>query len=228
MEAKREAPPVIVMFGDSTTVERPGLVSVTYAERVQDELQRVGWPHVVLNRGVGGNTTRDALARLERDVLAVNPRLVVMQFGINDSAVDVWQDPPVTVPRVAREDYVANLRQLVHAVRRHGSAVVLMTTNRVYWGPIVRERYGRPPYDPTDPEGFNRLWLDGYNTALREVAAAEHVPLVDLNQAYHDAPNPREFLLPDWLHPGDAGHALVARLLTPVVMRLLEADRREA
>lgn len=218
---------MIVMFGDSTTAERPGEVTQTYSQLLEARLQQAGLPQAVLNRGVPGNTTRDAVARLERDVLAMRPRWVVMQFGINDSAIDVWKEPPDTAPRVALTDYVANLRRMVVAVRREGAAVILMTTNRVYWSPILRQLYGRPPYDPTNPEGFNHLLLDGYNAALRAVAAAERVPLVDINQAYLDDDQPCRFLLPDALHPGDAGHALVAERLTPVVVGLLGAERRE-
>ena len=77
----------IVMFGDSTTAPR-GAVKV-YSSRVDTALQSIGSSLSVHNAGVSGDTTSAALKRLQADVLAHEPRVVVIQFGINDSAVDV-------------------------------------------------------------------------------------------------------------------------------------------
>ncbi|MEM7602636.1 MAG: GDSL-type esterase/lipase family protein [Verrucomicrobiota bacterium] len=41
------------------------------------------------NRGIGGDTTRGMLIRLEEDVLSINPSAVVMLMGTNDIEVDV-------------------------------------------------------------------------------------------------------------------------------------------
>lgn len=41
------------------------------------------------NRGLGGDTTRGMLIRLEEDVLALNPAAVVMLMGTNDIEVDI-------------------------------------------------------------------------------------------------------------------------------------------
>lgn len=214
-------PPVVVMLGDSTTARRPGVVKEPYAGRVQRALEAAGSNLAVANQGIGGNTTRDGRVRFERDVLSLHPRLVVLQFGINDAAVDVWQNPPATTPRVPPAEFAANLRELVRLLRARGIKVILMTTNRIYWSQVYLDLYGRAPYDVTDPEGFNRHLLDHYNHLIREVAAAEQVPLVDINAAYAAHPNPAELLLPDLLHPADAGHELVAKLLLPVIMKTM-------
>ena len=134
--------------------------------------------------------------------------------------MDIWQDPPATGPRVPPAEFAANLRQMVRELRRRDVAVVLLTTNRIYWSQTYRDLYGRPPYDVNDPEGFNRLHLDRYNDLIREIAAHEQVPLVDINAAYAAHPNPAELLLPDLLHPADAGHELVAKLLTPELLKV--------
>lgn len=103
----------IIMFGDSTTAVRPGAVQKVYAQRVQEALQSTGATIAIHNAGIGGNTTRDARKRLHPDVLQYQPRLVVMQFGINDSAVDVWKTPPATEPRVSIAEYESNLRAMI-------------------------------------------------------------------------------------------------------------------
>ncbi len=69
-------PLTIVAFGDSTTAER-GSTRV-YASLLAGQLQQRGGGDVrVVNAGVGGNTTPVARKRLEKDVLAHQPALVI-------------------------------------------------------------------------------------------------------------------------------------------------------
>jgi len=42
-------------------------------------------PVNVINAGISGGSVQHALSRLERDVIAYNPDLVVVCFGLNDS-----------------------------------------------------------------------------------------------------------------------------------------------
>jgi lysophospholipase L1-like esterase len=212
-------PPLVVLFGDSTTARRPAEVESVYGDRLKPLLAAAGINHTVANRGVPGDNTAHALARFERDVSALNPDLVVMQFGLNDAAVDVWRDPPAKAPRVALADYIANLSSMIRRLKERGVSVVLMTPNRMYWSPLLLERYDRPPYDGANPEIFNQLHLDSYAAAMRDLAARENVPLVDINQTYVDSGNPAQFLLKRCMqHPNDTGHELVAKLLAPVVI----------
>ncbi|MCA9204059.1 MAG: hypothetical protein KDA59_13480, partial [Planctomycetales bacterium] len=59
----------IVAFGDSTTAFRPGAIQQVYSVRLQAALKGADCELPVHNAGRGGNTTRDAKARFERDVL---------------------------------------------------------------------------------------------------------------------------------------------------------------
>jgi len=88
----------VVCFGDSTTALRQGVV--TYCESLQKEYG--DGRAVITNRGVPANTTADAKARFQRDVLDGRPGLVFLMFGLNDSAIDVWKKPPAVRPRVSR------------------------------------------------------------------------------------------------------------------------------
>ncbi len=215
----------VIMFGDSTTAFRPGAVQKVYSVRVEEALQGIGSGLSVHNAGIGGSTTRDAIERLDRDVLQHKPRIVVMQFGINDSAVDVWKDPPATAPRVPLAEYLDNIRSLTALVQKSGARVILMTTNPIRWTSILRERYGKPPYDPDSGEGFDGPNLAPYNEALRQLAAELKVPLVDVRAAYPEyaarQKTDLDGLLLDGMHPNDKGHSLVAERLLPVIRELL-------
>jgi lysophospholipase L1-like esterase len=210
-------PVTIVAFGDSTTAPR-GTTTV-YATTLQEELLNV---HVI-NAGIGGNTTSMARQRFEKDVLSQKPRLVILQFGINDSAVDVWKSPPATEPRVKLERYVENLEYFIQTLKAQGSKIILMGPNPLRWTPKLKEMYGKAPYDAENPEGFNTL-LVKYNDAAGAVAKKMEVPFLDVQKAYreHAQKNGTEIdkLLLDGMHPGDDGHAIVAALLRERILSM--------
>jgi lysophospholipase L1-like esterase len=215
------APFTVVALGDSTTAPRAGLKK-PYAQLLQEELPGRGIEARVVNAGVGGNTTADALARLEKDVLARKPDLVVVEFGINDSAVAVFATPPAREPPIALDRYRANLREVVRAVRKGGGAVILMTPNSMRWTPALKALYGKPPYKPDDPDGFNVILKD-YAAAVRTLADEEKVPLADVYAAFEahgkkEGQSVDELLL-DGMHPNDRGHRIVADLLLAVIGR---------
>ena len=219
------APADIVMFGDSTTALRPGKIKSVYTARVGEALAQVDPTLRVANAGVGGNTTGDARARFERDVLACRPRIVVMQFGINDACVRIYKKPPETESRVSLADYEANLRAMIGQAREHGIKVVLMTTNPLRWTDELRGYYGRAPYHPEEVDGFESPFLSKYNAVVRRLAAELGVPLVDINAVFMAASaktnQPVEHWLLDGMHPNDDGHQLVTDALLPVLRRLL-------
>lgn len=73
----------MVALGDSLTAG-PGLrPDETLPARLQEHVTAAGLPHVVVNAGVSGDTTADAVARLDR---ALEPGTVVLivALGAND------------------------------------------------------------------------------------------------------------------------------------------------
>ena len=222
--AAQPAPATIVVFGDSTTAESPPVRA--YGQLVEQALtERLGRPVRVINAGVRGNTTAMAAARFEREVLAVRPDLLVIQFGINDATIDVWQKPPATRPRVALANYVANLRNFASAARAHGARVILMTPNPLGWTPQLKELYGHPPYEVSDPDSLN-LNLTQYAAAMRALAVERKLPLVDVRRAHETwMGGAAEPLVADGMHPSQRGHELVAQLLADAIVaqRLLPA-----
>lgn len=210
--------PRIVAFGDSTTAPREGVR--TYTQLVEAGLRDDGVSAEVINAGVPGDTTEDARARFDADVVTLAPDCVVIQFGINDAALDVWRDPPAGTPRVGLDRYTENLDHFARRLTAVGSRCVLMTPNRLTWTPETLDLYGRAPYDPADPDGFSRP-LEPYAQRTRDLAARHGLPLIDVAAAYARETTAGgdigRYLL-DGIHPNDAGHRLVAS-------RLLDALR---
>ncbi len=118
----RGEPLVIVAFGSSSTrgagASDP---SRSYPAVLQASLARMlPSAHVaVINRGVGGEDAAEELARLERDVVALRPHLVIWQVGANATLRDVE-------PTAFRATVIAGVRR-IHAA---GADVILMDSQR--------------------------------------------------------------------------------------------------
>ena len=96
------APVTIVFLGDSVTqgcfecyktgpnsLETVFDYSSAYSTRIR-EMFAILYPNVqvnIINSGISGDGTLGGIARLERDVLAYNPDLVVVSYGLNDAAI---------------------------------------------------------------------------------------------------------------------------------------------
>lgn len=141
---------------------------------------------VVVNAGVSGWRVPDLLADFEFRVTRFAPDVVVAMFGTNDA----------TAGTGAVAAFEEQLSELVGRIRATGAQLVLQV----------------PPPLRGEPSG--RAGMPGYVAAVRAVARAESVLLVD-----HDLDWSRN--LPDgglgdgWLaddiHPNAAGHERMAR-----------------
>jgi len=100
----------IVCFGDSITEGFGSDKNKTYPDFLQKLLGMK-----VINSGISSNTTRDALVRIERDVLQYNPKLVIVQFHANDF-----------FQKIPKEETFNNLEQIVDKIQNSGAMVVLV------------------------------------------------------------------------------------------------------
>ncbi len=73
----------LVCFGDSITAGYGLDASQSYPADLERLLKAHGLPTRVLNQGVSGNTTKDALARVH-SIVALHPDVVLVEFGGND------------------------------------------------------------------------------------------------------------------------------------------------
>ncbi|MBE9155879.1 arylesterase [Nodosilinea sp. LEGE 06152] len=103
----------VVAFGDSITAGAGVGPQAAYPSLLS---QRLGLP--IVNLGRGGDTTATALDRLQRDVLAADPWLVMVGLGGNDFLQQV--------PLAQTEQ---NLREIVTHLQQQGAIVVLLGMN---------------------------------------------------------------------------------------------------
>ena len=101
----------IIAFGDSLTEGVGAPSGKTYPDRLSASL---GVP--ILNKGVRGNTTSEALARLDRDVLRSDPKIVLLLLGGND-----------LLRRVPREETLRDYEEVVKRIQAKGALVIVLS-----------------------------------------------------------------------------------------------------
>jgi lysophospholipase L1-like esterase len=208
--AADEAVVTIVTLGDSITKGvRSGVESEeTFAALVEAGLKKQGVVAGVINVGIGGERTDQALARLDTQVLSHKPRIVTIMYGTNDSFVDKGKKEP----RLTVSEFRENLVEIVARLRAAGVTPVVMTEPR--WGPEARNGLDENP---------NSL-LEEYLAECRSVAKDEKVPLVD-HYAHWEKAEADGTKIADWTtdqcHPNPAGHRVMAELMLPVLAKAL-------
>ena len=186
----------VVGFGDSIT----GVYYHTGSRRAWPALlglalQRAPFRAKVetVNAGISGNTTRQALRRIKRDVLQKRPDLVVVMFGMND------------VARTPIETYAANLRRIVALCRGVGAEVVLCTPNSIY---------------PTDKRR-SVARLAEFAAGVRAVAKEMKVPLADCYASYERLRAKDrvawQLLMSETIHPNLTGHQRFAEVMASAI-----------
>ena len=159
----RDDRPAIVAFGDSLTAGFGADAGKSYPDFLQQELDRRGLRYRVVNAGISGETTTDALARLST-VSALKPVVVIVEFGGNDGLRGL----PVSTTR-------SNLDQIVVGLKDSGAAVLLagMTLppnygpeyiasfQRVYSDLAAKDKVALIPFLLEGVAGTSRMQRDG-------------------------------------------------------------------
>jgi lysophospholipase L1-like esterase len=188
----------VLFFGDSLTElagkEEPkqhvskGYVRIVrekLAETHKDKDIQVSWV------ATGGHTVPDLLKRVDKDVIAKKPTIVVIQIGCNDAR------------RIPKDTFRSSLEELIDRLQREKIQVIQCTLTS------VGEKH----------DGTNRddAKLEDFAVVEREVARAKGVPLNDLRKAFvahwkrNNPDNKGSGILTyDGNHFNDAGHEFVA------------------
>jgi lysophospholipase L1-like esterase len=156
----------------------------------------------VLGAGISGNKVPDLQRRLDRDVIAKKPTLVVIYIGIND----VWHGEKDPARGTSPERYKAGLTDVIGRIQSAGARVLLCTPS------VIGEK--------TDGTNLNDGKLDAYSQISRDVAREMRVPVCDLRKAFldylkeHNSENKEKGILTsDRVHLNEAGNAFVARTI---------------
>ncbi|MBD8905420.1 SGNH/GDSL hydrolase family protein [Methylorubrum zatmanii] len=188
----------IVAFGSSST-EGIGASApaASYPARLEANLRRalprLAGRITVANRGIGGEAVDEMLARLDRDVIAPGPDLVIWQTGSNDALRGVSLDH-------FREATEAALER----IRAAGIDVVLMEPQ---WCPALDATPG----------------AERFRDAVRSLGADLGVAVIRRSDLMRDwigqgRLTHTELFASDGLHMADGGYALLAEAAQETVL----------
>ncbi len=104
---------LVVCFGDSLTAGYGAPPGQSYPDYLESELIEQGFHPRIVNAGVSGATTKDAIGQLP-SILAQHPDIAIVEFGANDGL----RGTPVAV-------IIANLNTIIVALQRAHIRVVL-------------------------------------------------------------------------------------------------------
>lgn len=167
--------------------------------RIIENMLAVYYPEIkirVTNSGISGNTSRDLLARFDRDVVDLNPDWVSICIGIND----VWRQfdsPAIPDCHVMPDEYAKNLETMILKVKGKVKGVFILT-------PYIME---------PNSEDMMRSRMNEYVQICSDLAQKYGCIFVDFQKMYEDYCRIRHssYIAWDRIHPNQIGATLMAQ-----------------
>lgn len=193
----------VVFYGDSITEQRrftEYIASFCLTRFPQANIQFInsGWGYETVNGGPGG----DVDSRLDRDVIAYRPTVVVICLGANDAGSKPFD-------RIRYDRFIAGYRHILDTL-----TTALPGVRFTLISPPAYDDYTRPREFSGGVNGV----LQKYGEGIGELAAEYGATYTDCNHplawflraAERNAPEFAPSLLPDRVHPRAAGHLVIA------------------
>ena len=145
------------------------------------------------NRGISGDTTRGVLIRLQEDVLALNPRGIVLLIGTND--IEEQAEPEVIAE---------NLKLIIAALKQHDANM-----------PVVLCRVMPSSPEKKRPADKIRKLNQLYAEAMQD---EPQVTTLDTWALFANTQGDSDLVeFPDLLHPNTRGYGKWAKALRPIL-----------
>jgi len=188
----------VIFFGDSIT--QAGVQPTGYITKVGEMATRdkLADGYEFIGAGIGGNKIYDLYLRMDDDVLAKSPDIVIVYIGVND----VWHKRSLGTG-TDYDKFEKFYNAVVKKLTDKGIKVILATPA------VIGER--------TDYSNELDGDLNRYSALIRSIAEKSKLQLVDLRKAFLDyskANNPENkeqgILTTDRVHLNEKGNELVA------------------
>jgi lysophospholipase L1-like esterase len=198
----------VIFFGDSIT--QAGAQPGGYITRIDSmsRLERLNDRYEFAGAGVGGNKIYDLYLRMDDDVLAKSPDIVLIYVGVND----VWHKSMFgtgTDPDKFEKFYQA----VINKIKAKGSKIIMATPAAIG--------------EKTDFSNVQDGDLNKYCNIIRDIAKKNGIPVVDLRKGlldYNLQHNPdnkdKGILTTDGVHLNPAGNQFVADAMWKVIKEL--------
>jgi len=188
----------VIFFGDSIT--QAGVNPGGYIMRIDSMCTKEGLKenYEFVGAGISGNKIYDLYLRIEEDVLAKNPDMVVIYVGVND----VWHKATSGTGTDA-DKFVKFYQAVIKKLKDNNIKIILCTPAAIG--------------EKTDFSNSQDGDLNEYSKLIRNLAQKNNLPLVDLRAKFLEfnlKNNPdnkdRGILTTDRVHLNEKGNQLVA------------------
>lgn len=163
----------------------------------------------IINRGIGGETTPQIIRRMEDDVIALDPDIVILQMGDND--LKTMAVLPGTRQSTIEQTY-SNITSIAKSLSDHGIEVIITTI-----------------FPPGPIEFFRKpLWSDEVNQSIdlvnQRLLAFQYpkVTTANCDDFLRDGKYIKPEFSRDTLHLTPAGYAALNEGLEPIISPLVE------
>lgn len=156
-----------------------------------------------IGRGISGQTTPQMLVRFQQDVVALQPKVVVINAGTNDIAGNTG---PSTIDMITD-----NLRGMAQLAEAAGIKVVFASITPAYDYPWRRG------LEPALKVFAVNQWMKGYCEGHGCVYADYHTAMAD------EKGEMKEGISTDTIHPNEAGYAIMEPIVKAAIERALAA-----
>lgn len=188
----------VIFFGDSIT--QAGVQAGGYIVRIDSmcKMEGAGDNYEFIGAGISGNKVYDLYLRMENDVLAKNPDVVIIYIGVND----VWHKTTSGTGTDA-DKFEKFYQAIIDKLKAKNIKIILSTPA------AIGEKT-----DFSNPQDGD---MNEYSNVIRRIASKNSLPLVDLRKAFleynlnnNPANKDRGILTTDRVHLNPAGNQLVA------------------
>jgi lysophospholipase L1-like esterase len=198
----------VIFFGDSITQAGAGTGGYILRVDTLSKAEGKGDSYEFIGAGIGGNKVYDLYLRMENDVLAKEPDVVVIYVGVND----VWHKATSgtgTDPDKFEKFYQA----IIDKLKAKNIKIILCTPAAIG--------------EKIDFSNAQDVDMNEYSNIIRRISKKNELPLVDLRKAFLDynlKNNPdnkdRGILTTDRVHLNAKGNQFVAEEMWKVIKSL--------
>lgn len=158
----------------------------------------------VLIKAKPGETSKDAIDRIKKDVLDQKDfEVVIILFGNNDCRIDKQH-----TPLVSPENFGLNLSKLINQIKGINTVPMLCNLQPIdsesFFRMYGRERYKGFEYSPYE-------WHEKYSKICDQVSKDTKTTLIDIRKAL--IKYEKDIIAQDGLHPNDKGHQIIKETL---------------
>lgn len=158
----------------------------------------------ILNRGIAGNETADLIVRMEQDIVQLQPDVISLMIGINDTEHyakdEKWLDAKVFEKRY---------RLILQTIREKTNAK-LMVMEPFYMPPVENSKFRQDLAVKVD---IIRRLASEFADVYVPTEGLLHSTLIGQNKAHY---------IPDGLHPTEEGSEYLARICVQYLNPLIQ------